>query len=670
MDAGGRAVDSKYLYTREETETWSRLIFPNECPPRKHLKLWKAAVYSVARRRQGRFQSKGFKQWDYRYDVGSNEILHHKGQVMDIYSTSLVPRYANRPNCFTRSRIDVTLVERGDICTIKQVALAVIGVQSSAPPLPIEPSTTSFWEIVQSWGQTWLWDNIQISGNCSWLADAIEDNSLIAVTDGSYMKENYPNLNSAAFVFECSKGRGRLMGSFTEFTPDAGSYRGELLGLMAIHLILLAVNDYHKGISGSVHIWSDCLGALEKVEKLPPYRIPTRCSHGDILKNILVNCSDLTFSRSFSHVPAHQDEHTNYDDLSRPSQLNCQMDYQAKLNIWDRVQPTEERTERFPLEPICILLGKNKLTANNCNSLRFWVSRQIAKATFYDRKILFGKVFDSVDWEIIHGALWDVPRMFAIWASKQVMGTAAANNNKPWDKSNIYCPSCASVPESCEHILCCNNAGRVETLLTSIQLLQTWMEKVDTDDHLLHCIIDFASGRGGISMTEICRQKDLGERYLAMAEEQDSIGWRRFMEGMISRKLREIQSDYSVIEGSNVTPNVWARGLVIKLLEATHGQWLYRCVQTHDIISGTIATARKEAIQKEIEAQQDMGIGEDWEREDRYLADVNLEDLEYTSGNNQEYWLLAIRTAREATRLRKLLQHPNEIRRTNKRRRN
>jgi hypothetical protein len=38
----------------------------------------------------------------------------------------------------------------------------------------------------------------------------------------------------------------------------------------------------------------------------------------------------------------------------------------------------------------------------------------------------------------------------------------------------------------------------------------------------------------------------------------------------------------------------------------------------------------------EIEQQQDMGIGEDWEREDQYLADVNLEDLESTSGTNQD----------------------------------
>jgi hypothetical protein len=263
MDAGGRIVDSKYLVKREESERWSRLIFPNECPPSKHLKLWKAAVLCV-KRRLGKFLTQGHKIWDYRYNEEDREIYHLKGNVMDIYFRSLVPRYTNRPNCYTRGRIDVPIVEKGHICTIKHVALAVIGVQSSSPPPPEKLKATSFWEIVESWGQTWLWDNIQIAGNFSWLAEAIEDNSLIAVTDGSYMKEHYPNLNSAAFVFECAKGRGRLMASFTEFTPDAGSYRGELLGLMAIHLILLAVNEFHTGISGSVHIWSDCLGALTK----------------------------------------------------------------------------------------------------------------------------------------------------------------------------------------------------------------------------------------------------------------------------------------------------------------------------------------------------------------------------------------------------------------------
>jgi hypothetical protein len=71
-------------------------------------------------------------------------------------------------------------------------------------------------------------------------------------------------------------------------------------------------------------------------------------------------------------------------------------------------------------------------------------------------------------------------------------------------------------------------------------------------------------------------------------------------------------------------------------------------VQVHDRVLGTRATARKEEIQLAIEAQQVMGT-DDLLEEDQYLAEVNLEDLESTSGERQEYWLIAIRTARKAS---------------------
>jgi hypothetical protein len=80
-----------------------------------------------------------------------------------------------------------------------------------------------FWSVVKGWGNTWIWDNLTIKGDVSWLAESIADNFLVAVTDGSYMKDTYPQLNLAAFIFECTKGRGCLWGSFVEHTPDAGS---------------------------------------------------------------------------------------------------------------------------------------------------------------------------------------------------------------------------------------------------------------------------------------------------------------------------------------------------------------------------------------------------------------------------------------------------------------
>jgi hypothetical protein len=120
------------------------------------------------------------------------------------------------------------------------------------------------------------------------------------------------------------------------------------------------------------------------------------------------------------------------------------------------------------------------------------------------------------------------------------------------------------------------------------------------------------------------------------------------MEGMVCKGMRNTQETYTQVKGSNITSIHWTQGLIIKLLEATHSQLLYRCVQIHGRVSGTQATARKEEIQLAIEAQQEMGT-EDLLEDDQYLAEVNLEDLESTSGERQEYWLIAIHAAWEVS---------------------
>ena len=89
----------------------------------------------------------------------------------------------------------------------------------------------------------------------------------------------------------------------------------------------------------------------------------------------------------------------------------------------------------------------------------------------------------------------------------------------------------------------------------------------------------------------------------------------------------------------------------MRLLEITHRQRLYQCVQVHDKLRGTLITMRKEDLQRQIEEEIDKGW-EDLLEDDKYLAEVNLEDLENTNGERQEYWLVAIRAAREASRLR------------------
>jgi hypothetical protein len=86
-----------------------------------------------------------------------------------------------------------------------------------------------------------------------------------------------------------------MLGSIAEASSAVNVYRGELLGLMQVQLILLAVQHMAPALDGRIVIYLDCLAALGGVSLLPPGRIPTHCRHSDVLKNILVNCGDFTF---------------------------------------------------------------------------------------------------------------------------------------------------------------------------------------------------------------------------------------------------------------------------------------------------------------------------------------------------------------------------------------
>ncbi len=111
--------------------------------------------------------------------------------------------------------------------------------------------------------------------------------------------------------------------------------------------------------------------------------------------------------------------------------------------------------------------------------------------------------------------------------------------------------------------------------------------------------------------------------------------------------MRTIQYQYYHGQGSRHSSTRWAKGLILKLLETTHGQWIYRNVQIHDNVAGTQATLRKEAILKEIEDQMELGDA-GLLKEDHWMLEVNLGDLETNSGEQAEYWLVGICAGRMA----------------------
>jgi hypothetical protein len=189
----------------------------------------------------------------------------------------------------------------------------------------------------------------------------------------------------------------------------------------------------------------------------------------------------------------------------------------------------------------------------------------------------------------------------------------------------------------------------VDLLHKSVDLVDGWLKDQGTDEQLRKMLMEYAHGRGGKTMSEIVGWK--GGQWRRLADSMDVIGWRRFMEGMVSKEVAQIQRKVDHGGKFRISVDAWCAGLVTRLLEVTHGQWLYRNVHVHDLFSGERAMNRKEALRKEIEYQIALG-GDGLAEEDQYLLEINLDDLQLSSGEDQVYWLMALQTARKAWQIR------------------
>ena len=118
-----------------------------------------------------------------------------------------------------------------------------------------------------------------------------------------------------------------------------------------------------------------------------------------------------------------------------------------------------------------------------------------------------------------------------------------------------------------------------------------------------------------------------------------------------------INADRGEIDGEKTVT-----GLIQKLLEITHGLWIYRNLLVHDSVSGIFACERKDKLLEDIEEQLAMGE-EGLKEEDKWLLEVSLDDLDGdTTGEKEAYWVMAITVTRESFRLRQNITRNSERR--------
>ena len=206
------------------------------------------------------------------------------------------------------------------------------------------------------------------------------------------------------------------------------------------------------------------------------------------------------------------------------------------------------------------------MTMDSGAAIRFATHKVEARDLYNWCGILDPAAFDKVWWEIVYATLHSLPKMFTVWACKQVFNYAATfyrlNQREEEKFPSAKCPCCTLATETMGHVLLCQEEGRTKLLIASSATLLHWMLGEDTERDLTFLIIKFIRDRGETTMEEICMEYSLPQRFLDYAKDQGEIGWRRFMEGMVASRLEEVLNSGELGEESRLLAESWTKTLV------------------------------------------------------------------------------------------------------------
>jgi hypothetical protein len=168
-----------------------------------------------------------------------------------------------------------------------------------------------------------MWDGVEPGNNCptdmSWVAGGLTLGSLIWVTNGSYNRKRASDLSQVGWIIFCKRTGFCITGSFWKRSISATSYRAELLGLCALHVLAWVVAEFYKLDGWSVMLCYNNKQALEKSSNNRS-RIRPSMKCADIRLSLRTTKPLLRGLLCCIHVYGHMDRHLTWEQLTLPQQ--------------------------------------------------------------------------------------------------------------------------------------------------------------------------------------------------------------------------------------------------------------------------------------------------------------------------------------------------------------
>ena len=500
-------------------------------------------------------------------------------------------------------------------------------------------------ERLKSWENRTLWSTFKCDDDGEWIYRAIYLGSLVIAHDGSYMSKVAPDVCSAAVVLHCKLCKKYASVTWVEKTTKKGAdnYRAEILGGIAAQLIVkAALTNRRRHSSMRVRVGCDNLGVVNHGNKArrPLYE---RQSQADVLRLFKQLVAQSLVPVEMYHIYGHMDELLPFHRLTLEERLNCRADELASEALLAAISTQLFISSNFPFEDIRVFVGGKKIIANPRRAISNHWGGKVARELYHDRSIIHKRDFHLVYWDGVEEVMASYPEMFQTWVTKHVSHFCGTNRQLSRIDSEVSnaCPSCGSPDESPSHITKCLETGRTAMFEESIKELETWLRSQRTGRQLTNLITSYLRARSSHTLSSLLPPNS---PFTLLARFHDRLGWDNFLEGRISSLWVEMRHLEVEADNLRTTAEYWARGLIRRLVQITHRQWIYRNSAVHLKVRGSLSQPQHEKLMDTIEDYlhvDPMSLLP----EDRRLLTVDLEALAESSPVNQQTWVAEMETA-------------------------
>jgi len=299
------------------------------------------------------------------------------------------------------------------------------------------------------------------------------------------------------------------------------------------------------------------------------------------------------------HVYGHADESLSEEEMSPEQRVNCRAKKlaTAALIVIAAVDTNEFISSIFPAEKVCVEISGERITGSPKNAITDLLGEQVTRALQDRRGVVRKCDFPFVYWEGMERVMKSFPEMFWVWVTKHVshfQGTNCQLSRISKSVKNV-CPSCGCHDGATSHITRCQDRGRSQLFAESVeQLVQCrWLVDQQTDSKILYLFKRYLLACGIRTLTSLLKP---GSKLGVELRFHDRLGWDCFLEGRLCALWVEHKARHIKRSSLTRSANIWARGLIRRLLQMTHAQWVYRNATVHLEVKEGRTTAAHETI--------------------------------------------------------------------------